>query len=228
MAENLHKGHRERVRRKFIESGFNGFDKHEILELLLFYSRPRVNTNEIAHRLLDKFKTITAVCDADIDELKEISGIDESSAVLLKMIPLLSKEYLSGVGKNCVLREYSVVCDFFTTQFIGEREEKIRIACLDDKLRLIKCSVISDGVPGKVPVNIRKIVEFAFKNKSENIILAHNHPNGDAIPSDDDLRATSALYSALKPIGINLLDHIIVAGDDAISLKESGAFSLLK
>ncbi len=228
MAENLHKGHRERVRRKFIELGFDGFDKHEILELLLFYSRPRVDTNEIAHRLLDKFKTITAVCDADIDELKEVNGIDESSAVLLKMIPLLTKEYLSGVGRNCVLREYRTVCDFFTKQFIGEREEKIRIACLDDKLRLIKCSIISDGVPGNVPVNIRKIVEFAFKNKSENIILAHNHPNGDAIPSDDDLRATSALYNTLKPIGINLLDHIIVAGDDAISLKESGAFSLLK
>ena len=77
MSENIHKGHRERMRKKFIQSGFDGFTNHEILELLLFYSRPRIDTNAIAHRLIDKYKTISGVCNADIEDLKEIEGIYE-------------------------------------------------------------------------------------------------------------------------------------------------------
>ena len=209
MADNVHKGHRERVRKKFIKTGFTGFADHEKLELLLFYSRPRIDTNAIAHNLIDKFKTIGGVFDADFDMLKEVDGVDEATAVLLKMIPALSKEYV----KN---------------QFLGENVENVRIACVDDKLRLVDCAVISEGTPGTVAVNIRKIVEFTYKNKCESIIIAHNHPNGDLIPSDEDIKATSDLFRTLKPVGIMLLDHIIVAGGQAISLKESGAFTLLK
>lgn len=228
MAENIHKGHRERMRKKFIQSGFDGFTNHEILELLLFYSRPRIDTNVIAHRLIDKYHSISAVCDADIEDLKEVEGIDESSAVLIKMIPLLAREYMTSDSKRLNLSSYTAVCDYFKTQFLGETIEKIRIACLDDKLRLVSGTIISEGSPGGVSVNIRRIVEFTYKNKCENVILAHNHPNGDIIPSNDDIKSTADIYNALKPVGINLLDHIIVAGSQAISLKESGAFSLLK
>lgn len=228
MAENIHKGHRERMRKKFIQSGFDGFTNHEILELLLFYSRPRIDTNVIAHRLIDKYHSISAVCDADIDDLKEVEGIDESSAVLLKMIPLLAREYMTSDSKRLSMKSFSAVCDYFKAQYLGETVEKIRVACLDDKLRLVAGKIIAEGAPGGVEVNIRRIVEFTYKNKCENVILAHNHPNGDIIPSDDDIKSTALIHNTLKPVGINLLDHIIVAGSQAISLKESGAFSLLK
>ena len=123
---------------------------------------------------------------------------------------------------------YKTACEYFKNQFLGENVEKVRIACVDDKLRLVDCAVISEGTPGTVAVNIRKIVEFTYKNKCESIIIAHNHPNGDLIPSDEDIKATSDLFRTLKPVGIMLLDHIIVAGGQAISLKESGAFTPLK
>lgn len=228
MSENIHKGHRERMRKKLIQSGFDGFTNHEILELLLFYSRPRIDTNAIAHRLIDKYKTISGVCNADIEDLKEIEGIDEASAVLIKMIPLLAKEYMNSSSNSIHMSNYNTVCEYFKTQFLGETVEKIRIACLDDKLRLISGKIIAEGAPGGVGINIRRIVEFTYKNKCENVILAHNHPHGDIIPSDDDIKATAEIYNTLKPVGINLLDHIIVADGQAISLKESGAFSLLK
>ena len=215
MADNVHKGHRERVRKKFIKTGFTGFADHEKLELLLFYSRPRIDTNAIAHNLIDKFKTIGGVFDADFDMLKEVDGVDEATAVLLKIS-------LTSMGN------YKTACEYFKNQFLGENVEKVRIACVDDKLRLVDCAVISEGTPGTVAVNIRKIVEFTYKNKCESIIIAHNHPNGDLIPSDEDIKATSDLFRTLKPVGIMLLDHIIVAGGQAISLKESGAFTLLK
>ena len=106
MSENIHKGHRERMRKKFIQSGFDGFTNHEILELLLFYSRPRIDTNAIAHRLIDKYKTISGVCNADIEDLKEIEGIDEASAVLIKMIPLLAKEYMNSSSNSIHMSNY--------------------------------------------------------------------------------------------------------------------------
>lgn len=228
MAENIHKGHRERVRKKFIKTGFAGFADHEKLELLLFYSRPRIDTNTIAHNLMDKFKTIDGVFDADIDMLQEVEGINEATAVLIKMIPALSKEYFSSKSHLIPMGSYQTVCEYFKNQFLGENVEKVRIACVDDRLRLVDCEVISEGTPGTVAVNIRKIVEFTYKHKCESIIMAHNHPNGDIIPSDEDIKATADIFRTLKPVGITLLDHIIVAGGQAISLKESGAFSLLK
>lgn len=228
MAENIHKGHRERVRKKFIKTGFTGFADHEKLELLLFYSRPRIDTNAIAHNLMDKFKTIGGVFEADIEILKEVDGVDESTAVLIKMIPALTKEYVNSKVNLMPMGSYKTACEYFKNQFLGENIEKVRIACVDDKLRLVDCAVISEGVPGAVEVNIRKIVEFTYKNKCESIIMAHNHPNGDLIPSDEDIKATSDMFRTLKPVGIMLLDHIIVAGGQAISLKESGAFTLLK
>ncbi|MGN0620843.1 MAG: RadC family protein [Porcipelethomonas sp.] len=228
MNENIHKGHRKRIKQKFIEAGFTGFNEHEILELLLFYSRPRIDTNEIGHRLINTFGSIGGVFDADFEALKEIEGIDESSAVLLKMIPALTREYLSSKNNSKYLNTYEKTCTYFRNLFLGEKEEKVRAVCLDDKLRLVACTVISEGTPGKVDINIRKLVEFAYRNKCESLILAHNHPNGDAIPSDNDIKTTAYVFNTLKPIGINLVDHIIVADNDAISMKESGAFTLLK
>lgn len=228
MNENIHKGHRKRIKQKFIDSGFSGFNNHEILELLLFYSRPRVDTNEIAHRLINNFGSFSGVCDADLDALKEIEGIDESSALLLKMIPALTKEYLNSQNKITHLNTYEKSCTYFINLFVGEKEEKIRAACVNDKLKLVACTVIAEGTPGKVDMNIRKLVEFAYRNKCESIILAHNHPNGDTLPSDNDIKATSYVYNTLKPVGITLIDHIIIAGNDAISMKDSGAFTLLR
>lgn len=229
MADSIHNGHRERMRKKFLKFGFDVFEEHEILELLLFYSIPRTDTNKTAHRLLDKYKTISAVFDADLEDLKEVEGISESSAILLKMIPCLSKAYTISLGaRTSFLNKTNIVLDYFKNQFLNDKTEKIRIVCLDSKLKLIAEKVIAEGSPGQVSVTIRSIAEFTYQNKCDNVIMAHNHPNGDTTPSDEDIRSTAKIYKALKDVGINLLDHIIVAGNDAISLRESGAFSLLK
>lgn len=227
MAENIHKGHRERVRQKFLKSGFESFADHEKLELLLFYSIPRKNTNELAHSLLSHFKTLSGVFDADIDALMEIDGITESTAILLKLILSFSREYVNSGNERILLGSTKALCEYFKGLYIGEKNEKIRVACIDDKLKLIDCTVIAEGVPGKVGINIRKLVEFTYRNNCERIALAHNHPNGDILPSDADIKATTELFKALKPVGITLIDHVIVAGGQAISLKDSGAFTLL-
>ena len=85
--EVLHSGHRQRMRQRFLLSDFDGFAEHEILEVLLYYAIPRIDTNEIAHRLLHHFGSLSAVFDADPQELVKVKGVSEHTAVLLKMIP---------------------------------------------------------------------------------------------------------------------------------------------
>lgn len=226
--KNQHDGHRERVRQKFLKNGLESFEEHEILELLLFYSIPRINTNEIAHNLLETFDSLKGVCNADIKDLMKIDGISERSAILIKLVPALSRAYSAPLKKHVKFSNTKIICDYFINRFLGETKEKVRVVCLNDKLTHVNEKVINEGVPGKVDINIRKIVEFTYQNNCEDIIIAHNHPNGDPIPSNEDIKATREMYKILKPIGINLLDHIIVADNQAISLKETGAFSLLR
>lgn len=226
-AAQLHKGHRQRVRQRFLSEGLDVFTPHETLELLLFYARPRVNTNEMAHRLLNRFGTLASVFDADVTALQEVEGVDEATAVLLKLIAPLTKRYRLSAQKNVVLGTFDATCDYFKNVYIGEQVERLRLACLDDKLRLLRCGVVGEGAPGTVPVNTRKILEFALRQNCELVVIAHNHPNGSAVPSNEDIVATKHIYNALKTVGIRLLDHVIVAGEQAISLKEFGAFSLL-
>lgn len=222
-SSDLHKGHRERMRKKFLNSELGGFEPHEILEVLLFYSIPRSNTNEIAHQLMNKFHTFNGVFDAEPESLKEIKGISDASVVLIKIIQVIVKEYILAANKNISMSSYNVVCDFFKAVYIGKTKEIIHAALLDEKLKLISVKAIAEGEPGSVKVEIKKLAKYAINNNSDNIIIAHNHPNGDITPSDEDIRSTNSLQKSLESLGINLLDHIIVAGFQAISLKEYGA-----
>ncbi|MBE6845522.1 MAG: DNA repair protein RadC [Ruminococcus sp.] len=228
MAENIHKGHRQRIRQKFMKTGFTAFADHEKLELLLFYAIPMKDTNPIAHNLLNRFKSIGGVFDATYEQLMEVDGISESTAVFLKLVPEMAKEYMLSENIHVCMDSTEAVCNFFSTQFIGDVNEKIKIACVDDRLRLICCETIAEGTPGSVKVDIRTLVKFTYMNNSESIIMAHNHPNGDSLPSDDDIRHTTEIYKKLRMVGINLIDHIVVAKGQATSLKSVGAFSLLK
>lgn len=225
--QSLHSGHRDRMRDKFLQQGLEGFQEHEMLELTLFYALPRVNTNEVAHRLLQRFGSLADVLNADYHALRDVKGMGESSAMLLTLIAQLSRQYRLSARKDLTLNTFDATCAYFKDIYLGEPEEQLRLACLDDRLRLMSCGVVSEGAPSSVPVHMRRLVEYALQQKSELVVLAHNHPNGTAMPSPEDIAATQKIFNVLKSVGIRLVDHIIVAGEQAVSLKEYGAFSLL-
>ncbi len=227
MADNIHKDHRKRVRNRFLKSRFNDFSEHEKLELLLYYAIPVKNTNPIAHTLLNKFRSIRGVFDATIDQLTELDGIGEQTAILIKLVPELAREYINSENVCEPLDNSDKVCNFFKKQFIGEYVEKIKAACIDDKLNLVYCDDIAEGTINSVCIDIKRLIQFVYENNCENVIIAHNHPNGDLSPSNDDIRQTVDMYKKLKTIGINLIDHVIVAQGQAISLKSVGTFNLL-
>lgn len=221
----LHGGHRERLRKRLEHDGIDGFQPHEILELILFYSIPRLDTNPIAHRLLEHFGSLSAVLEAPRNELLKIKGIGEGSATLLSMIPQLTKRYL--VDKNAagiVLDSSQKLGEFIMPYFIGSNNEKFYLICLDKKRKLLNCSLLAQGAIGRVSVDMRLICKTALDCCASSVVLAHNHTQGFALPSADDIRVTGKVVEALKIISVDVIDHIIVARDDFVSLAQSGIF----
>lgn len=224
--ENLHENHRARVRETFKRAGADGMPDHNLLELLLFYSIPRKDTNEIAHRLILAFGSLSRVFDASYEELMEIDGIGESSALLISMIPSICRRYIESSNSPKVnLSEPEEAMNYIIRKYYGSNKvESFYMLCLDAVGNLINCCKLGEGTPGSVIVDKRKVLETALRNKADKVIFAHNHPNGIAAPSKDDINMTSELSSVLFSVGIRLADHIIVAGNEAVSLASVEKF----
>lgn len=219
----LHDGHRNRLKNRFLNEGLTNFEDHNVLELLLFYSIPRSDTNEIAHELLNKFGSLHGVFEAGMEDLMSVNGISRHSAVLIKMIPELFVVY--GRDKVRDIQKINSSDDakqFFIPRFYGKVREEVQLVLLDDKMNIIKWVKIYEGSVNSANVPIRKIVEIAIENRATNVIIAHNHPTGLILLSKDDLRATAKVREALALVDIKLLDHVIVSDNEAASLKDSG------
>ena len=218
---NLHKGHRERLKNKYLSFGLDILNDHEVLELLLYYVIPYKDTNPLAHKLLNEFGTISAIMDAPLSRLLNF-GLTEHQACYFKLLPEIFRVYEeSKAGNRDKMFDMSTVCDFFKTKYIGRSEEALYLLLLDPKMKSIFCGVISKGDINSTDVPIRKIVEISLRYKAKYAVMAHNHPSGLALPSASDLATTKDVCQSLYRIGVTLLDHIIVADNDQLSLRQS-------
>ncbi len=221
--EELHKGHRDRLRKRMLEKGLDHFEKHEVLELLLFHAIPRRDTNELAHRLINTFGSFSGVLDAPYEELLKVKGMGPTAAALLKMAPQLLRVYLTDQSeRGCVLDSTLKLGHYLVGRYVGCRIERTYLLCLDNTGRLLACRMLSEGSLEQVPIIPRQVAEEAMRTGATAVVLAHNHPNGFAIPSSQDITATRTLYKALQGVGIRLADHIIVAKEDHYSLADAG------
>ena len=217
----MHSGHRERVREKFRKTGFAGFADHEILELLLFYAIPRADTNGIAHRLIDRFGSLSGVFLAGENELKKVEGIGENAAFLINMIPAVAKELYTRADKHPVFSNTKEAADYISRVLYGKKTECFYIFCLDMSYRLIYQEEIFEGSIDKVAINIRKIVAAALNNGAARLIISHNHPGGSVKPSLADINVTKQLMEVLSGVHIPLVDHIIVSDNAYYSIFAS-------
>jgi len=219
----VHDGHRARKKEQFRTHGLDAFADHEALELLLFYAIPRVDTNPIAHRLIERFGSLDGVLSAPPEELEKVEGVGESAATLLSLIlPLVRRSRMTAAKTPVIIGTTQDAGNYFVDLFFGMREERLYEACLDAKGKLLRCAKVADGSVDAVSVNIRVIVENALKCGASAVVLSHNHPSGVALPSADDNATTLAVYDALRTVDIRLLDHIIVADDDFVSIRDNG------
>lgn len=218
-------GHRSRVKKEFLAAGLDHFPPHKQLELLLYYAIPQGDVNTLSHQLIDHFGSISGVFDASIEELQKIKGVGEHTAILLKLIPALSRAYLEdSYSDGNILNDTQKVCNFLIPKFTGRIVESFFLLCLDGKKKQIYCDLLLEGTIDSVPIFVRTIVEIALRVGATYVILAHNHPDTFAIPSSEDLRTTKVIQNALATVSIKLIDHVIVARGDAVSMADSGYF----
>lgn len=210
---NDHKGHRQRLKNRFLKDGIDSFADHEVLELLLFYGISRTNTNVIAHRLVERFGDLDGVLNADVSELSKVEGIGDHSAALIKLAAAIAGRYImKRANENGMLFEVSRMGDYFVGRFFGESSEKLYLLLLDAKGRLVSEHCILEGSINSVGAPINLIVSKAIKSNSSNVVLAHNHPSGTVRPSDQDRDTTARLKYLLEQSGIKLVEHFVISG----------------
>lgn len=223
--ESIHKGHRQRLRRRFAEQGLDGFSDIEAIELLLFFALPRRDTNVLAHALLRAFGSFKAIMEAPADDLMRVKGIGESAAHLIRLTAEFGRRYmLSERRTGKPIRSTSDLGEYVMPLFTYETKEAVYVLCLDSAGVVQTCRNIARGMANKVEFSTRDIVDLALRSNCSHVMLAHNHVSGTAMPSTTDIDVTRKLKAALGLIGVKLDDHIIVCDGDFVSLKESGCF----
>ncbi len=227
--ENIHAGHRQRMRRELIEQdGFDRIEPHRILEVLLFYGIPRKDTNPIAHELLLKFGSLAGVMDADIESLMKVKGMTENAAALIKIIMPLARRYKDEKFKiGHKFDSCNEMGDFLVSKYIARKNECFAITSLDNEGGLLGFDIISEGIPDAVSVDFRDVASTVLRRNASCVIISHNHITKNALPSQEDIATTLSLKNSLESISVRLLDHVIIAGDDYISMRQSENYSII-
>ncbi len=222
---SIHNGHRQRLKDRFCKEGLENFEEHQVLELLLFYCIPRVDTNPMAHALLDRFGSLSKVLEASVEELEKVPGIGHNAAVFLTLIIASGRYYqVNCASRNEILTTVEACGKYLIPFFYGRRNENVYLLCLDAKCKVLTCKKIGEGSVNSAGIPIRRIVETALAANATSVILAHNHPSGLALPSDADIQTTRRVAMALDAVEIGLIDHIVVADDDFVSMSQSGYY----
>ena len=228
--KNNAKGHRERVRKKFLENGFNGLEDYEVLELLLFYVIPRKDTKAIAKELIKKFKTLANVLKADTLELKTVNGLGDVAITFLKMMGALPEKIYKDELKNQKLikddknkiTDKEVLLSFLRNKIGYEDVEKFYVIYLSSSNEVIAFEESSSGTLDRSSIYPREIYKRVIMENAKSIIIAHNHPSGNTCPSKCDIDITNEIAKGLKNFGALLLEHIIITRDSYFSFLEEG------
>jgi DNA repair protein RadC len=220
-----HDGHRQRLRERFLKSGFAGFAEHEIVELLLTLCIPRRDVKPTAKALLQRFGSVRGILDAQVSDLQQTAGIGEVAPVALRIIRETASLYLQQQAEEVtVLASPDVLTSFWRVRLGGLKNEVFEVAYLDSGCKLLRDGVetLEEGTVDRAAVYPRRVIEAALRRGATALVCAHNHPNGDVRPSEQDKLLTRALVLASNTVQIKLLDHLIVSPDSAFSFRKEG------
>ena len=221
--EQHHDGHRERLRERYLRTGLDAFAEHEVLELLLTYAIPRRDTKPIAYALLKRFGSLHRVLQATPQELMKTDGIGEGAAVFINMmIPLFRAYRHSLESEKPEMKTSEQAIRYCEGLFEGERVEKFYVICLDAQMNRINTVLISSGDISEVRVYARHVLHAVTQCDAMGAVIAHNHPSGTAMPSDDDAQLTGTIASLLNGVGIKLYDHLIISPEETFSFRRGG------
>ena len=219
---NIHEGHRERMRSRFLQEGADGMATHEILEMLLYGTIPRGDTNEIAHHLLDEFGSISNLIEADPHEIAKTAGVGTKSAVFLSLLHELVLRYeREKIEQKPALTSISRSVEYCRALLAFRPTERFYVICLDSRRKILHTSKISEGTVNDAVVSPRMVAEKALRYQATSVLLCHNHPKGSVKPSFDDINLTARLKRMLEPLGVEVVDHIIIGENEYFSFFEN-------
>ena len=226
-SECIHEGHRQRLLESYYSAGLAGLSQVETLELVLTFAIPRRNVNDLAHALLKRFGSFHTVFETPVDVLQQVEGMTRRAAVLLQLIPQLWAAYDVDRNENgLVLSDVSAFSRALLPRFRGAREESAWLLCLDAKYKYLDCKQLCTGSVNSISLSVRRVIEAAMAVNACVAVLAHNHVSGIALPSREDIETTNTIAAALRLVGVELADHLVVANEDFVSFRESGYLPL--
>ena len=215
------KGHRKRLRERFLQGGLDGFLDYEIVELLLTLGTPRKDCKSVAKEAAKKFGGLRGVLEAASEELRQIKGLGPHNIFGLKLFQALSTHYAKEkLPKKITLDSPQAVAIFLQEKIGREKKEHFYILALDSRNNLVKLNNVSTGTLDASLVHPREVFKEAIQASAAQVIIAHNHPSGDTEPSEGDLVITNRLVEAGKILEIEVVDHIIVTSNSFLSFKE--------
>jgi len=215
-----------RLKKRFLKTALDGFQKYETMEFVLTFAMPRSNVKPVAKRLIKTFKGLRGVFDAPSDELRGIEGLSENAVVLIKLLKDMSAFYLREriMGKDVISSKKDVL-EYLNLSLSGERVEKFIVLFLNSRNELLAIETLHEGTINQTVVYPRNVIERAFKNNAHSMIFVHNHPSGDSAPSAVDRQLTGLLHRAAHAVDLDVKDHIIIGRDEHFSARESGWFN---
>ncbi|MBN1576871.1 MAG: DNA repair protein RadC [Chitinispirillaceae bacterium] len=214
-------GHHLRLRERYLKNGIDALHPHEIIELLLTYTNHRKDTKGIARRLIDRFKTVNAVCNAPVEELRTISGIGEKSAALLVLVrDLLAYCLKEQYERSPVIAHRSDVESYLRISFGYRSDEYVTALFLDTSSHIVQTEIVAEGTINQCVIFPRTIIEKALRCRAASMIIAHNHPGGTAAPSEQDWQLTERIFAAGRLLDIQLIDHILICAETTVSLRD--------
>jgi DNA repair protein RadC len=218
-----HTGHRDRLREKLTSAGGLALHDYELLELYLFRCIPRRDVKPIAKDLIARFGDLGGVASASVVQLTKVRGVSEKTAAELKLIKALSERLAreQAIGRP-VITSWSALVAYCRTAMQHATTEQFRVLFLDRKNKLIADEVLGEGTIDHAPVYPREVVKAALAHEASAIILVHNHPSGDATPSQADIEMTRTLMEICKPFEIAVHDHLVIGRENTASFKTLG------
>jgi DNA repair protein RadC len=221
-----HEGHRQRVYKRYDNSGVESLSDHEVLELLLFFVHARRDTKPFAKELLLKLGSLEKVFSTPSIKLEKIKGVGKSGARLISLVyqitVLLNKQALAQ--KKITISSHPTLITYLKSAMGTQPIEQVRILLLDSKNNLVKDLILSKGSETQAHVAPREVLKKVLNYDATAFILVHNHPSGDTTPSNEDIRLTRNLYAAANTLGLAMFDHIIIGNtlDSFYSFREKG------
>lgn len=219
-------GHRQRLRRRFLESGLRGFQDYEVIELLLTLATPRKDCKDAAKAALKKFKNLQGVFEASSKALCEVGGIGPQNLLGIKLIKAVADRYLEKrlISKDPINHSKELF-DYLYHSMRDKTRECFKVIFLDAKNRVLAAETLFTGTLTASAVYPREVVRAALEHHAAALIFAHNHPSGDPKPSEDDILITRRLVSACKVMGITVHEHLVIGEDCYFSFADHGYIS---